>query len=305
MGHHHNHHHHEPSSLKGAFLIAIIANGVFVGTQIIFSFLAHSTSLMADAIHNLGDVMGLILAGFANHMQFKKPTETATYGFKKWSILAALMNGLLLVFTSGMIAMDAIDAIFNPRDVQALMVMIVAFIGIIINGASAFLFVSGKHDLNIRAAFLHLLSDAMISVGVLVSAFLLYKTGWRWVDPVVGLIIALIILRGTWSLFKDSFRLVMDRVPRHISISEVQKMFLKEPGVEALHDLHIWALGTRENALSVHLYMPKTPLTDEQRERLIALLLEEHRIHHVTIQVERSLDFCKSECLRSPSSRGA
>lgn len=291
----HGHHHPAPAFNK-AFLIAILANGIFVLFQIIFSFFAHSTSLLADAIHNFGDVLGLILSWIANSLLKKPPTDKATYGWRKTSILAAMTNGIMLVFTCGIIATDAVYKLFSTNEVQAVSVMIVAAIGIVINGATAALFLKGTDDLNIRSAFLHLLYDAFISVGVVVSAFILYITDWQWIDPVMGLIIALIILKGTWSLFKDSFRLLIDGVPSEISLPAVRETLAGIPGVEQVHDLHIWALSTKENALSVHLWMPEQSLTDESRLDIQNALKEKHNIHHVTIQVERELAFCNDAC---------
>ncbi|MFC3907997.1 cation diffusion facilitator family transporter [Legionella dresdenensis] len=294
--HSHSHSHAVPATFNSAFLIAIIANGLFVICQITFAFLANSSSLLADAVHNLGDVLGLVLAWIANSLLKRSPTASTTYGMKKTSILAALANGIMLVFTCGVIATDAIYKLFSPGEVNALSVMIVAGIGIVVNGTTAALFLRGTDDLNIRAAFLHLVYDALISVGVVIAALIIYLTGWVWVDPVVGILIALIIIKGTWSLFTDSFRLIIDGVPREISLAQVQEFLQAEQGVKQIHDLHIWALSTKENALSVHLWMPEQELTDEARQRLIKTLKEKYNIHHATIQVERSLDFCDDAC---------
>lgn len=301
--HHHSHshahshnHHHSVSQFNRAFLIAIIANGLFVICQIIFAYVANSTSLLADAIHNLGDVLSLILAWVANGLLKRIPTKHSTYGMKKTSILAALANGVLLVFTCGIIATEAMYKLFSPTEIHALSVMVVAGIGILVNGLTASLFLRGADDLNIRAAFLHLMYDALISVGVVVSAALLYWTHWLWIDPIVGLLIAIFIIKGTWSLFSDSFRLIIDAVPRGISWADVHESLQAEMGVQAVHDLHIWALSTQENALSVHLFMPDVPLSDEARQKLVKMLREKHHIHHATIQVERNLTFCEDVC---------
>ncbi|WP_019218085.1 cation diffusion facilitator family transporter [Legionella tunisiensis] len=298
-GHSHEHshgHHHSVPHFNRAFLIAIIANGLFVIFQIIFAYIANSTSLLADAMHNLGDVLSLILAWIANGLLKRIPTAYTTYGMKKTSILAALANGVLLVFTCGIIATEAMYKLFSPTEIHALSVMIVAGIGIVVNGATAVLFWRGADDLNIRAAFLHLFYDALISVGVVVSAALLYWTNWLWIDPIVGLLIALFIIKGTWALFSDSFRLIIDGVPRGISWTNVRESLQGEAGVVEVHDLHIWAISTQENALSVHLFMPELPLSDEARQKLVSMLREKYNIHHATIQVERSLRFCDDAC---------
>lgn len=292
----HDHSHHLPAEFNRAFLIAIVANGLFVLIQIFYAYWANSTSLLADAIHNLGDVLGLVMAWIANGLLKRLPTENTTYGMKKTSILAALANGILLVFSCGIIATEAMYKLFSPTEIDAIAVMIVAAVGIVVNGTTAALFVRGSDDLNIRGAYLHLFYDALISVGVVISSALLFWTNWLWIDPVVGLLIAIIILKGTWSLFTDSFRLIIDAVPRGISWLDVQKLFITEPGVEQVHDLHIWAMSTKENAMSVHLWMPKVELSDEVRQRIVRQLKEKHNIHHSTIQVEKSLDFCDDVC---------
>lgn len=294
--HEHHGHHHGAVTYNKAFLIAIIANGLFVILQIIFAYIANSTSLLADAFHNLGDVLSLILAWVAMGLMKRKPTQKATYGLKKTSILASLINGALLVFSCGIIATEAMYKLFSPTEVQALSVMIVAGVGIVVNGATAALFLRGSDDLNIRAAYLHLFYDALVSVGVVVSAGLLYWTGWLWIDPLVGLLIALVILKGTWSLFADSFRLIIDGVPRSIVWSEVSSFLLTRPGVKEIHDLHIWAMSTQENALSVHLYMPNDDLSDESRAELVNDLQRKFGIQHVTIQTEKTETDCNDAC---------
>jgi cobalt-zinc-cadmium efflux system protein len=216
---------------------------------------------------------------------------------KKTSILAALANGVLLVFTCGIIVTEAVYKLFSPSVVDASSVMIVAGIGIVVNGATAALFLRGANDLNIRAAYLHLIYDALVSVGVVVAAILLYWTGYLWLDPLMGLLIAAIILKGTWSLFTDSFRLIIDGVPRGIVVLNVQELLSSQEGVQGVHDLHIWALSTQENALSVHLWMPEQPLSDNARQALIKRLHDDHDIHHVTIQVERTQGSCEDRCV--------
>ncbi|USQ14276.1 cation transporter [Legionella lytica] len=294
---HHSHaHSHGPVTYDRAFLIAIIANGLFVILQIVFAYLSNSTSLLADAFHNLGDVLSLVLAWVATSLMKRAPTMKATYGLKKTSILSALANGILLVFTCGIIATEAMYKLFSPAEIQAVSVMIVAGIGIVINFSTALLFMRGTDDLNIKSAYLHLFYDALISVGVVVSAALIYFTGWLWIDPVVGLLIAVIILKGTWSLFVNSFRLIIDGVPENISWSAVSEFLLAKPGVDGFHDLHIWAMSTQENAMSVHLYMPEIELNDESRMEWTEQLRHEFSIQHVTIQVEKTQSACNDNC---------
>ncbi|MGC1181434.1 cation diffusion facilitator family transporter [Legionella sp.] len=281
-------HSHGEITYDRAFLIAIIANGLFVIVQIIFAYVSSSTSLLADAFHNLGDVLGLALAWIATGLMKSAPTMNTTYGLKKISILSALANGILLVFTCGIIATEAVYKLFSPTEVQAVSVMIVASLGIIINSTTALLFMRGSEDLNIKGAYLHLFYDALISLGVVLSSALLYWTGWLWIDPVMGLVIAIIILKGTWSLFVNSFMLIIDGVPHNISWSAVSAFFLAKPGVKNFHDLHIWALSTQENAMSVHLYMPDVALSDQLRAEWVEQLRHEFGIQHVTIQVEKT-----------------
>jgi len=293
---HDGHSHPMPATYNKAFFISIVANGLFVVLQIIYAYIANSTSLLADAFHNLGDVLGLILAWIAMGLMKRKPTERTTYGLKKTSILAALVNGALLVFTCGIIGTEAVYKFITPSETQALAVMVVAGIGIVVNGTTALLFLRGSEDLNIRGAYLHLFYDALISVGVVVSAGLLYYTHWLWIDPVVGLLIAVVILKGTWSLFADSFRLIIDGVPSSISWTEVSTFLLAKPGVKGIHDLHIWAMSTQENALSVHLYMPEEQVTDVLRAQWVEELKEQFGIQHVTIQIERTAVDCIDAC---------
>ncbi len=294
--HHHGHAHSHALQFNRSFFIAIVANGLFVVSQIVFACLAHSTSLLADAIHNAGDVLSLALAWLGSRLLQKLPTEVTTYGMKKTSILAALANGILLVFTCGIIASEAMYKIIEPSFVNSTYVMIVASIGIVVNGTTALLFLHGREDLNIRAAFLHLMYDAVISMGVVIAAALIYWTGCQWIDPLVGLMIAFIILKGTWALFKDSFRLIVDGVPRGIVLWKVRELLSSQEGVQGVHDLHVWALSTQENALSVHLWMPTHPLSDEARHELGRRLRDEHHIHHTTIQVERIEGYCEDTC---------
>lgn len=284
--------HGSTNSTNRAFLLAIIANGIFVVLQIVCARMASSTSLFADAIHNLGDVLSLIVAWLGNYLLFKKPTAKSTYGLKKASILAALFNVLLLVFTCGIIFTEALAKFFNPGPIDSTFVIIVAWVGVLINAATAVLFIKDGGDVNIRAAYLHLASDAAVSLGVVIAAFAYWWTKWLWIDPVVGILIAILILKSGWSLLLDSTRLILDGVPRNICYFAVKELLQKQSGVADVHELHIWALSTKENALSAHLYMPKNPLSDFERFQISQKLLTEHNIQHVTIQVESNQDYC-------------
>lgn len=298
MAHQHDSgsHQHPQPAFNRAFLIAIMANGLFVIFQIIFASLANSTSLLADAFHNMGDVISLILAWIATSLMKRQPTQKSSYGLKKVSILTALANGCLLIFSCGIIATEAMYKFITPVHMEIAPVLFIASLGILVNGATALLFMSDSEDLNIRGAFLHLLYDALVSAGVVIAAILLYFTGWPWLDPLMGLLIAAVILKGTWSLFRDSFRLIIDAVPANVSFTAIQDYLLDQKGVESLHDLHIWALSTQENALSVHLYMPAEPLDDARRFDLVQRLKKDYALHHITIQVESTPNSCDEVC---------
>lgn len=289
MSHDHSHHSHGIlSTTNFAFALAVILNVSFTLIEAIYAIYANSTSLLADAGHNLGDVLGLILAWGANWLLTKPASERYSYGYRRTTILAAVINALLLVATSVLIAYEAIEKLSQPQPINEWIVIIVAFIGIIINGGTALLFLrDSKSDLNIKGAFLHLATDALISVGVVLSALIIMWTKWLILDSIVGLIIVLIILYGTWGLLKDSINLMLDSVPSHINQQGVAEYFKALPHVTDLHDLHIWGLSTREVALTVHLVMPNHTLTDEQYHTINHDLKEKFYIDHVTIQVEQ------------------
>jgi len=307
MGHHHHHghdhdhehhHHHAPTRLSGYFAIAIIANLALTIFQAVYAYIAHSTSLLADAGHNLGDVMGLVMAWISILLLKKQASSVRTYGYKKTTILASLANAVILLVACGVIARETIEKFMHPHPVAAVDVMIVAALGIVVNLVSALLFMKdSKDDLNIKAAFLHLAYDALVSVGVVIAGAIIYFTHWNIVDPIVGTVITVVILWGTWGLLKDSMHLVIDGVPKGIQLESVSEYFHNIEGVTAIHDLHIWAMSTKENALTVHLVMPKTILSDTQRKEISQHLHEQFNIHHSTIQVEQSNSHCEQgEC---------
>jgi cobalt-zinc-cadmium efflux system protein len=285
--HSHGHHHPAPESFNFAFGVAVTLNLAFTFCQIFFAFKANSMSLLADATHNFGDVFGLILAWGANWLLTKPARKRYSYGYKRTTILAALTNALILVATSAIITYESIYKLLHITAINEVTVIIVALIGIVINTSTALLFMRGAHDdLNIKGAFVHLLGDALISVGVVVSAILIYYTQWSWLDPLMGLGIVMIILLGTWGLLRDSVRLIMDAVPHHINQQGIQAYLENLPGVTAVHDLHIWGLSTKEIALTVHLVMPNQPLGDADFANINLRLKKDFRIDHATIQVE-------------------
>ncbi|MBV8802261.1 MAG: cation transporter [Gammaproteobacteria bacterium] len=270
-----------------AFSIAVTLNFAFTLFQMGFAFVANSMSLMADAIHNFGDVFGLILAWGANWLLTKPARKRYSYGYKRTTILAALTNALILVATSAVISYQSIYKLLHISTVNEMIVIIVALVGIAINSGTAILFMRGAHDdLNIKGAFLHLLGDALISFGVVLSAIVIYFTHWLWLDPLIGLCIVLIIIWGTWGLLRDSVRLILDAVPHYIDQQGIQTYLRGLSGVTAVHDLHIWGLSTKEIALTAHLIMPNERLTDADFLEINNILKKKFRIDHATLQVE-------------------
>jgi len=282
------HHGHAHSTNHGlAFAVAVGLNLAFVVIEAVFGWLSNSLSLIADAGHNFGDVLGLVLAWVATVLVKQLPTRRRTYGLSRSSILAAVANALLLIFASGAIAFEAIARLRAPPPVASNIVLIVAAIGIAVNGISAWLFARGSQsDLNVRGAFLHLAADAAVSAGVVVTALLMRQTGWLWLDPVASLLIAVVIVAGSWGLLRDSLNLALDAVPTHIDPLAVEAYLAGLPGVRQVHDLHIWAMSTTEAALTVHLVKPDAVVDDALLERIHAELRERFGIGHSTVQFE-------------------
>ncbi|MHA7840862.1 MAG: cation diffusion facilitator family transporter [Gammaproteobacteria bacterium] len=287
--HEHHHHHHLPHQLNILFAIAVSLNLGFTALEVVYATMANSMSLLADAGHNLGDVVGLAMAGMANWLLTRPSSDRYSYGFKRTSILAALFNALILVGTSVLIAYESINKLLHPQEVQEYIVIIIAFIGIFINGGTALLFIKGSdEDLNVKGAFLHLAADALISVGVVVAGIVILFSHWHWVDPVVGLVIVALILISSWSLLRDSVNLILDAVPTNIDHKAVEQFLLNIPGVEGIHDFHIWGLSTKEVALTVHLIVPDVVFEDSQLNTISTTLRHDFSINHATIQVEKS-----------------
>ena len=288
FGHHHHHHLPSPEGHARAFALAIGLNLAFVIVEFTYGFIAHSTALMADAGHNLSDVLGLMLAWGAAVLAKSAPKGRYTYGLRGSSILAALGNGLLLMVACGAIAWEAVQRIAEPAPVAGATVSIVAAIGVVINGFSAWLFLAGsKGDLNIRGAYLHMAADAALSLGVVISGLAIMYSGWTWIDPVVSLVIVVVIVLGTWSLLRESVQLSMAAVPPNVDAGKVQAFLAGQPGVTGVHDLHIWALSTTETALTAHLVIPGGYPGDAALDAIEHTLREEYAIHHSTLQVEQ------------------
>jgi cobalt-zinc-cadmium efflux system protein len=296
-GHDHGHgHHHGAAATTGrAFLVGIVLNGAFVAVEAGAGLVTGSLALLADAGHNLSDVLGLLLAWGATRLARRAPSLRRTYGWRRSSIMAALLNAVLLLVAVGGIAWEAIRRAQAPTPVPGATVMIVAGIGFVINTATALLFLSSrKHDLNARGAFLHMAADAAISLGVVAAGAAILATGWTWLDPAVSLVIAVIILFGTWGLLKESLDLSLDAVPVGIDAAEVRACLAALPGVTAVHDLHVWAMSTTEVALTAHLVKPDPGGDDALIARATHELSERFGIAHVTLQWERAGDDCPS-----------
>ncbi len=298
----HGHSHDHSVSLENinlSFIIAVSANLVFTIVEAVYGILANSVSLLGDAGHNLSDVLGLLLAWGATYLASKKATDFYSYGYRRTTILAAIINALVLVFAALYIAYESIDKFMDPAPISEKAMIIVAGIGILVNAGTAMLFVKGrKDDLNLRGAFLHLAYDALISVGVVIAGITIYYTGWLWVDPFVGLFIVVIIIAGTWGMLRDSINLILDAVPQGVDRIAVRSFLETITGVTQVHDLHIWAMSTRENCLTAHLVMPENTLWESEASyaAIGRSLRDEYNIHHVTLQVEKDLDCNNQDC---------
>lgn len=290
-GHGHSHgpggHSHAPKDFGFAFLVGIVLNSLFIGGEVLYGLKANSLSLLADAGHNASDVLGLFVAWGATLLAKRLPSQKYTYGLRSASIVAALANAVFLLVAVGGVVWEAIQRFENPEPSAGVTVMIVAGIGILVNGFTAFLFMSGsKGDLNVRGAFLHLASDAAVSAGVVISGAVMLYTGWLWLDPVVSIIIAIIIMLGTWGLLKDSMNLSLHAVPTGVEPAKVKEFLQKQEGIQSVHDLHIWGLSTTETALTAHIVMPDGHPGDAFLQYLAQELQEDFGINHPTIQIE-------------------
>ncbi len=284
QGHSHSH---APASFGRAFAIGIALNLGFVIVEAIYGAIANSLALLADAGHNFSDVLGLVLAWGATVLVRRLPTKRRTYGLRRSSILASLVNALLLLIATAVIAWEAAQRLAYPEPVASGVVMGVAAVGILVNGITAWMFMSGsKGDLNIRGAFLHMAADAAVSLGVVLAALTMRNTGWLWLDPVVSLVIVVVIAIGTWGLLRDSVNLALDAVPQGIDPDEVEAYLAALPGVTAVHDLHIWGMSTTEAALTVHLVIPDHRADDALLARINKDLQHKFRIDHTTVQFE-------------------
>jgi cobalt-zinc-cadmium efflux system protein len=293
-GHPHDHHGHShahaPASFDRAFAIGVGLNVAFVAAELVFGLRTHSLALIADAGHNLGDVLGLVLAWAGTVLARREPTPRRTYGMRRFSILAAIANAGILLIAVGAIIVEAVERLRRPAPIAAGIVSIVAAIGIVINLGTALAFMRGRHhDLNIRGAFLHMLGDAAASAGVVVAGLLIAATGLLWIDPVVSLLLAALITWSTWGLARDSVNLALDAVPAGIDPLEVEAMLRELEGVVEVHDLHIWGMSTTDVALTAHLIRPCHGGEDALLATATRQLRDRFGIAHATLQVEQGL----------------
>jgi cobalt-zinc-cadmium efflux system protein len=281
------HHSHTPTSNNTAFAIGVALNLGFVFAEVIYGVAAHSLALLSDAGHNLSDVFALLIAWGAIHIGKSLPTKHHTYGLRRSSILAALTNAIVLLVVVGGITWEAIGRIAHPEAVAGATVMWVAAAGVVVNAISAIMFMAGRDkDLNIKGAFLHMASDAFVSLGVVVVGFVIGITGWHWLDPAMSILIGIIIVWGTWGLLCESLNLALDAVPASIDPHAVEEFLAGLKGVEAVHDLHIWGMSTTESAVTAHLVMPEPPANDTFLHEVGHELRERFDIGHFTIQIE-------------------
>jgi cobalt-zinc-cadmium efflux system protein len=288
--HGHGHHHHGPADLHDKrYLIGIGLNLAIVAAEVAAGIFSNSTALFADASHNLSDVLGLALAGGAAWLAARPSNARRTYGFGKATVFAALINGLMLVFASGAIVWEAIHRFAQPAAVNGTLVMITAGLGVVINGATALMFMRGREgDANVRAAFMHMAADAVISAGVIVAGLLTALTGAQWIDPLASVAIVLVILWGTFDLLKEAADMAMDAAPRAVDVDAVRQYLAAQPGVTEVHDLHVWSMGAASSAMTAHLVMPEVADNDAFLLGLCKAMDKRFGVDHATFQIERA-----------------
>lgn len=296
MHHHtHHHHHHAPASLSAVFIVCITLNMAFVLVEAGVGFMYHSLGLLSDASHNLSDVFSLLLSFFAIQMAKRHSNRHFTYGYKKSTILASLINALVLLVVVGAILVESIYKLRNPVDISGEAISWTAGIGILINGATAWLLMKNqKYDLNVKGAFLHMAMDTLVSVGVVISGIIISATGFVMIDAFISLAIATIILFSTWGLLKESIYLSMDAVPSGIDPDEIEKSLSEVRGIDSWHHLHIWAVSTTENAATLHVVLKDISEMDKIKQ-LIKEALHHNNIQHITIECETSKSSCKDK----------
>lgn len=300
MEEHHSHHHHHNHSvvltnINKAFIVGICLNFLFVVTEVIAGLYIHSLSILSDAGHNLADVGALALSLLAYRLLKVKPNDKYTYGYRKTSILTALFNAVVLLVSIGAIVYEAIHRFLNPEPLPGITIAIIAGIGIAINAFTAILFLKDKEkDINIKSAYLHLMSDAVVSLGLVIAGIVIYYTHWYWIDPVFSIIIAIVILLSTWRLLRASLRLSLDGVPLNINLQKIKDAALEVNGVMGIHHLHVWAISTTQNAFTAHIIVNEQA-TMEQIQKIKEELkheLSHQNIHHITLEIETTSTSC-------------
>lgn len=284
--HGHGHHHAPPDQISRAFIVGILLNVIFVAIGVVAGIAAHSTALLADAAHNLGDVLGLAMAWGAMVLARRARTLRRTYGLRRTTILAALGNGGLVLFAIGGVVWEAVQRLGSAPEVRGGLVAAVAAIGVALNAMAALMFARGRDDMNIRGAFLHLVADAAVSAGVVIAGLVVWQTGWAWIDPATSLLVSIIIVRGTWLLVREAMDLLLDAVPPHIDPEAVQAYLGALPGVTDVHDIHIWSMSTTEVALTAHLVVPWDSCAPSMLRDAALEIERRFKIGHVTIQLE-------------------
>lgn len=296
MAHEHHHHEHTISSLNRAFILGIALNVAFVAVEFTVGILYGSMGLLSDAGHNLSDVASLLLAMLAFRLAQAHATPQYTYGYKKSTVLISLLNSVILLIAVGVIVAESVQRMAHPAPVEGGAIAWTAGVGVLINGFTAWLFLKDKDkDLNVKGAYLHMAADALVSVGVLVSGLVISRTGWTVIDPIVGLVVAVVIVASVWSLTRDSLRLSLDGVPAGIRIADLEQRMAAVPGVEEVHHIHVWAISTTENALTAHVVVSDFSLLESVKQGLKALLAEAG-ISHVTLEFESSAGCCADSC---------
>lgn len=300
MANEHSHHTHTVAlkSVNNAFKIGIALNIIFVIVQASIGFKINSLSLLSDAGHNFADVASLILSLIAFKLVDVKANQKYTYGYKKTTILVALVNAVILLISIAVIIYEAIIRLLHPQPIPGITISIVAFIGVVINAVSAMLFYKNqKNDLNIKSAFLHLLADALVSFAIVIGGIIIYFTNLFWIDAVLSIIIAIVILVGTWNLLTDSIKLALDAVPKDIDIDKIKNIVLQINGIKNIHHIHIWAISTTENAMTAHIVLEnETSIIIEQQLKMeIKNTLHQHNVHHITLESERENCGCDEE----------
>ena len=291
-GHHHHHHAHAIEKLSTIYIVAVALNLLFVIVEAVAGVVGNSIGLLSDAGHNLSDVFSLLLAMIALKLASSHATKRFTYGHRKASVLISLLNAIILLVAVGAIIVESIDKFFHPTEVNGTLIIWTAAVGILINGLTAWaLSRQQQHDINTRGAFLHMLADTLVSVGVVVSGILIHYTGWTVIDPIIGLVIAVVILVSTWDLLSESLRMSTDAVPEGFDVEEITKKIESQEGVLNVHHVHIWAISTTETALTAHIVIPEATMLEEVIDR-VKELLDALGIHHSTLELETKSSHC-------------